>query len=139
MILYRNTEVKVRSPDGDTDNFDMVDRLLREDTLATYLFIIGLDYVLRTSIDKIKDNGLRADKKRSRMYPSKTITDAENPDDIAILANAPAQAETLLHSLEKKLDGNYTRMLRAISKRYRWQYLTKPQLYGHLTPITQTI
>ena len=39
-------------------------------------------------------------KKRSRRYPAKTITDADYSDDIAILANTPAQAETLLHSLE---------------------------------------
>ena len=32
---------------------------------------------------------------------SKTITDADNADDIAILANTPNQAETLLHSLER--------------------------------------
>ena len=30
-----------------------------------------------------------------------TITDADNADDIAILANTPNQAETLLHSLER--------------------------------------
>ena len=34
------------------------------------------------------------------MYPAQTITDVDNADDIALLANAPAQAETLLHSLE---------------------------------------
>ena len=32
--------------------------------------------------------------------PCKTITDVDNADDIALLANAPAHAETLLHSLE---------------------------------------
>ena len=26
MMLYRNTKVKVRSPDGDTDFFDVVDK-----------------------------------------------------------------------------------------------------------------
>ena len=57
MILYRNTKVKVRSPDVDTDYFDIVAGLLQEDTLAPFLFIICLDYVLRTSIDKIKENG----------------------------------------------------------------------------------
>ena len=56
-----------------------------------------LDYVLRTLIDKIKENGFELTKKRSRNYPAKTITYA---DDIAILANAPVQAETLRHSLE---------------------------------------
>ena len=39
--------------------------------------------------------------KRSKRYPAKTITDTDYADDIAILANAPAQAETLLHSLER--------------------------------------
>ena len=59
MILYRNTKVKVRSPDGDTDCFDIVAGVLQGDTLAPYLFIICLDFVLRTSIDKIKENGFK--------------------------------------------------------------------------------
>ena len=45
-ILYRNTKVKVRSPDGDTEYFDIVAGVLQGDTLAPYLFIICLDYVL---------------------------------------------------------------------------------------------
>ena len=97
-ILYRNTKVKVRSPDGDTEYFDIVAGVLQGDTLAPYLFIICLDYVLRTSIDKI---GFELTKKRSRRYPATTITDADYADDIAILANTPDQAETLLHSLER--------------------------------------
>ena len=88
-ILYRNTKVKVRSPDGDgdTEYFDIVAGVLQGDTLAPYLFIICLDYVLRTSIDKIRENGFELTKKRSRRYPEKTITDADYADDIAILAN----------------------------------------------------
>ena len=66
------------------------------DTLARYLFIICLDYVLRTSIDKIKENGFELTKKRSRRYPANTIIDADYADDIAILANTHNQAETLL-------------------------------------------
>ena len=80
--------------------YDIVAGVLQGDTLAPYLFIICLDYVLRTSIDKIKENGFELTKKRSRRYPAKTITDADYTDDIAILANTPNQAETLLHSLE---------------------------------------
>ena len=82
--------------------FDIVVGVQQEDTLATYLFIICLDYVLRTSIDKIKENGFELTKKRNRSFPAKTITDA---DDIAILANIPNQAETLLHSLEQASAG----------------------------------
>ena len=93
--------MKVRSPDGDTDYFDIVAGVLKGNTLAPYLFIICLDYVLRTSIDKIRENGFALTKKRSRSYPTKTITDADYADDIALLANTPNQAETLLHSLER--------------------------------------
>ena len=201
-ILYINIKVKVRSPDGDTEYFDIVAGVLQEDTLAPCLFIICLDYVLRTSIDKIRENGFELTKKRSRRYPATTITDADYTDDIAILANTHNQAETLLHSLEraaagiglyfnahkteymcynqtgdistlegtplklvykftylgssvestekdiettltkrleKKLDGNYTRMLRAILNKFWRQHPTRHQLYGHLPPITKTI
>ena len=245
-ITYRNTKVKVRSPDGDTEYFDIVAGVLQGDTLAPYLFIICLDYVLRTSIDKIRENGFELTKKRSRRYPAKTITNADYADDIALLVNTPNQAETLLHSLEqatagiglhvnvhkteymcynltgdistldgtslklvdkftylgssvsstekdidtqltkawtaidrlsiiwksdltdkmkrsffqaavvsillygctiwtltkrlmKKLDGNHTRMLRAILNKSWRQHPTRHQLYGHLPPITKTI
>ena len=44
-----------------------------------------------------------------------------------------------LNYLEKKFDGNYTRMLRAILNKSWRQHPTKQQLYGHLSPITKTI
>ena len=246
VVTPSSTKVKVRPPDRDTEYFDIVAGVLQGDTLAPYLFIICLDYVLRTSIDKIRENGFELTKKRSRRYPAKTITDADYAGDIAILANTPNQAETLLHSLEraaagiglyvnahkteymcynqtgdistlegiplklvnkftyqgssvasiekdidtrltkawksinrlsiiwksdltdkmkrsffqaavasillygcttwalikrleKKLDGNNTRMLRAILNKSWWQHPTRHQLYGHLPPITKTI
>ena len=46
---------------------------------------------------------------------------------------------TLTKRLEKKLDGNYIRMLRAIMNRSGRQHPTRQQLYGHLPPITKTI
>ena len=202
--------------------------------------------MLRTSIDKIIENGFDLTKKRSRGDPAKTITDADYADDIALQANTPNQTETLLYSLEraaagidlhvnahkteymcfnqaghistldgtslklvdkftylgssvsstekdidtrltkawtaidklsviwksdltdkmkrsffqaavvsillygcttwtltkrleKKLDGNYTMMLRAILNKFWRQHPTKHQLYGHLPPITKII
>ena len=245
-ILYRYTKVKVRSPDGDTEYFDIVVGVLQGDMLAPYLFIICLDYVLRASIDNIRENGFVPIKKRSIRYTAKTITDADYADDIALRANKPNQAETLLHSLEraaagivlhvnahktefvcfnqkddistldgtslklvdkftylgssvsstekvidtrltkawtaidklsikwksdmtekmirsffqaavvsillfgcttwtltkrleKKLDGNYTKMLRAVLNKSWQQHHTRNELYGHLPPITKTI
>ena len=66
---------------------------------------ICLDYVLITTIDKIYEHGFKVTKERSRRYPAKTITDTDYADAIALLANAPAQAETLLPSLERAAAG----------------------------------
>ena len=230
----------------ETQYFDIIAGVLQGDTLAPYLFIICLDYMLRTLIDKIRENSFELKEKRSRRYPAKTITDADYADDIALLANTPNHAETLLHSLEqaaagislhvnahkteymcynqtddistldgtslklvdkftylgssvsstkkdidtrltkawtaidrllirwksdltdkmkfsffqaavvsillyecttwtltkrleKKPDGNCTRMLQAILNKSWWQHPTRHQLYGHLPPITKTI
>ena len=41
--------------------------------------------------------------------------------------------------MEKKLDSNYTGMLRAVWSKSRRQHPTKQHLYGHLPPITKTI
>ena len=46
---------------------------------------------------------------------------------------------TLTKRPEKKLDGNYTRMLRAILNKSWRQHPTRHQLYGHLPPITKTV
>ena len=46
---------------------------------------------------------------------------------------------TLTKRLEKKLDGNYTRMLSAILNMSWRQHPTRYQLYGHLPPITKTM
>ena len=105
IYIYIYIYIYIRSPDGHTEYFDIVAGVLQGDTLVPYLFIICLDYVLRISIDKIKENGFELTKKRSRRYPTKTITDADYTDDIAILANTPNQTETLLHSLERATAG----------------------------------
>ena len=97
----RSTTVTLLNP----SLVDIVAGVLQGDTLAPYLFIFCLEYVLRTSIDKIRENGFELTKKRSKRYPAKTITDADYADDIALLANTPNQAETLLHSLERAATG----------------------------------
>ena len=68
--------------------------------IAPYLFIICLDDMLKTSINIMKDNSFKLAKERSRRYPAQTIMDADYANDVALLANTPAQVKTLLHSLE---------------------------------------
>ena len=46
---------------------------------------------------------------------------------------------TLTKRMEKKIDGNYTRMLQGILNKTWSQHPTKHQLYGHLPPISKTI
>ena len=46
---------------------------------------------------------------------------------------------TLIKRMKRKLDGNCTRMLRVVLKKYRGQQPTKQQLYVHLQPIKKTI
>ena len=105
IMPYKNTNVKDRSPYWDTDYFDIVAGVLKGNSLAQYLFIICLDYEFWTSIDKMKDNSFKLRKERSRRYPAQTTTDADYSDNIAILANAPVQTETLLHPLERAAGG----------------------------------
>ena len=80
-------------------------RELQGDTLATYLFMIYLDYVLRSSIDLMKESGFKMSIERSRRYPVWIIIDVNYADDIALLANTPTQGENLLHSLEQAAGG----------------------------------
>ena len=67
MILCRNTKGKVRSLDGDTDYFDIIAGVLQGDTQALYLFLICLEYVLRASIDKIKEHCFKLTKERNNV------------------------------------------------------------------------
>ena len=154
-ILYRKTKVKVHSPDGDTEYFNIVAGVLQGDTLAPYLFIICLDYTLRTSIDKIRESSFELTKKRSRRYPRKNNyrrrlrrwhSDTGKYTKCSFFQAAVMSillygctTWTLTKRLEKKLDGNYTRMLRAILNKSWWQHHTRHQVYSHLPPITKTI
>ena len=61
-------KVKVRSLDGDTDYFNIVADVLQGDTLAPYLFIICLDYVLRMSFDLMKENSFKLAEETQHNY-----------------------------------------------------------------------
>ena len=101
MILYQNTRSMVRSPDGDTDFFDITAGVLQGDTLAPYIFIICLDYVLRKAVDKNLELGFTLKKQQCRRQAAKKITDADYADDLAVLTDHIIDATTLLHNIEK--------------------------------------
>ena len=99
MIMYKNTQAFVRSPDGDTEFFNIIARLLQGDTLAPYLFIIVLDYVLR-NLDQNKTLGFTLRKQVSRRYPAEMLTDADFDNVLVILSDKIRNAEKLLKILE---------------------------------------
>ena len=96
MMHYKNTKVKVDSPEEDIDLFDNFAGVLQGCTLAPHLFIIWLSYVFRMLTDLIKEHGFTLKLSRSRRYSTQTITDA---DDMALLANTPTPGESQLHNL----------------------------------------
>ena len=83
----------------ETDSFDIAAGVLQGDTKDHTRFSS------QRLLIKMKDNGFKLAKERSRRYPAQTITDADYGDDIALLAYTHAQAETLLHSLEQAAGG----------------------------------
>ena len=54
MMVYKNTKTMVHSPDVDTEFFDIDTGVLPGNTLAPYLLIFCLEYVLQMSIHQKK-------------------------------------------------------------------------------------
>ena len=99
MTMYKNIQVFVRSPDGDAEFFDIIAGVLQGDTLAPYLFIIVLDYVLR-NLDQNKTLGFTLRKQLSRRYPAEMLTDADFDNVLVILSDKIRNAAKLLKILE---------------------------------------
>ena len=74
----------------------MSQRVFQGDTLASFLFIICLNYGLQTSIKLMKENDftLKRKKARRRRYPTETIIDANYPNDLKLLANSRGLADS---------------------------------------------
>ena len=92
---------KVITSDGDTDEFNILAVVLQGDTLAPYLFIVVLDYCLRSAIEGKKERLSFTIRPRwSRGVETLNITDLEFADDIAVLSDTDAQAQELLSNVE---------------------------------------
>ena len=57
-LLYINTSATIITPDGETESFNITAGVLQGDTLAPFLFVVVLDYVLRMSLDNMSEKGL---------------------------------------------------------------------------------
>ena len=69
--------------------------------IATYLFIIVLDYALRKAISgREQELGFTLTPRRSRRHPTVVLTDLDYADDISLLSDNVEQAQELLHRVE---------------------------------------
>lgn len=99
--IYEDTRARVITPDGETEFFSISAGVLQGDTLAPYLFIIVLDYVLREAINGREDElGFTIKRRQSRRVPAIKITDLDFADDIALLSDEIQQAQQLLQQIE---------------------------------------
>ena len=99
-VLYINTQATVLTLESETDLFDILAGILQGDTLAPFLFIIVIDYVMRVSVDSIPESGLMYQHRKSSRNPALYVTDADFADDIALLSDNLQGAQALLSSLE---------------------------------------
>ena len=100
MIAYTNTKSIVKTDDGDTDFINISGGVLQGDTLAPFLFIICLDYVLKKALDRNNDLGFTVIERRSKIYPAIKITDMDYADDLDIITIKTIEAIILLHKIE---------------------------------------
>ena len=63
-MICKNTKAMFQPPDGDTGFFAIVAGILQGNTLRLFPFIICLQYVLRKSVDQIKENEFTLKKKK---------------------------------------------------------------------------
>ena len=53
--MYTGSKAKVPTSDGEREPFEILVKVLQENTLAPYLFIIAFDYTLRQALDDNKE------------------------------------------------------------------------------------
>ena len=81
--MYVNTSAVVLTIKRETFNINT--GVFQGDPLAPYLFIIVLDYALRTAIDDRE--GLTLTIRRSSRHPASHLSDLDYADDIVLFAD----------------------------------------------------
>jgi hypothetical protein len=82
-LTYMGTRAKVRSPDGETNEFDITARVLQGETLAPYLFVIAIEYAMRMAPSgREVELGFTITKRKSQQIGPVVITDLDFADDI---------------------------------------------------------
>ena len=98
---YTDTLAKVMTPEGLTEAFRILAGVLQGDTLAPYLFIIVIDYIMRTAMSNLEEPvGFTIRPRQSRRHPAEKLADVEFADDVALITDTIKEAQAFLLSLE---------------------------------------
>jgi ribonuclease HI len=102
MAMYTGTRAYVRTPLGDTDDFDVTTGTLQGDVLAPFLFILVLDRVLAQAFDENPQSGVTVSKEggtRSRPGHRWQFSDLGYADDLALFAPSVKSMGGMLEAL----------------------------------------
>ena len=98
MAMHSNTTAAVVTQDGLSDFFSSSSGVLQGDSLAPFLFILVLDWVLRTGLPDSND-GFLLRRRSGRRICEKRLAVLAFADDLAILASSEDGAQRLLNRL----------------------------------------
>ena len=106
MSIYNGAKAGLRDSEGqvyDENTFNLSVGVLQGDTLAPYIFIIVMDFVLRIAM--VDTCGILIKKKtgtvRRPLTPAMYITDLDFADDIVLFGSSISNAQKLINNLEK--------------------------------------
>ena len=105
MALYYGAKVVVTTADGEADPFNLSAGVLQRDTLAPYLFVLVVDYVLRCAIPDDSYGFIispRVGTRSRTSSPAVAVSDLDFADDIALLSHNHGDAQALLTSVEQE-------------------------------------
>ena len=98
MAMYQGTRAAVATPDGLSDTFGTSSGVLQGDTLAPFLFVLVLDWVLRTALPSAED-GFLLRRRVGRRQPERRLSVLGYADDLALLSSTVEGAQRQLDRL----------------------------------------
>jgi hypothetical protein len=103
--IYNNSRSAVLVDGHISQEFDITTGVLQGDTLAPFLFIIVIDYVMKNAetehTNEQGEHGFVTHRRQSKRHPATTIHDLAFADDIALFESDFDRAQTQLNTTTK--------------------------------------
>ena len=103
IILFKGTTASILTLDGETNPFQTSSGVLQGDTLAPYIFVIAIDWVIQKSIPN-DSRGICLSKRIGSRSPERYVTALAYADDIALLSHNFIDAQNVLNDFVKFAD-----------------------------------